>query len=184
MYLRTGRRFVRRAHTSRGKAQYFWCESNGGTVGTVVTAGAPVALAIDNALNTDYSARKTGATVMRIAGSIYAVPLLAPAAGTSGLFVASFVLESSSATAAAMDPTSGTGRQMRQLQNYYWNQPFTAAPAVANIMYETERCVEVRSRRKYRDEQDSLFLTLADQNNLGTQQWRVFFRLRTLIRVP
>lgn len=186
MYLRTSRRrFVRRT-TSRSASQWFWLDApnNGNVDPIVVVPGTGQQFALDNALNTDYSARKTGAVIHRIVGDVFVVPTAAPGATTDGLLAMSILHRASDSIVTDNSPWSTTGRQLRPLHLEHWQQSYLAAAPANQYQEVARRSIDIRVKRKYRDEQTTLFIIFDDLHAAGTQSWHVYYHLRTLVRVP
>lgn len=184
MYLRTGRRMARRSFARSRTSQLFWCDAH---LSATVTAGTPQVFALDSALNTDYSARKTGATVLRVVGDITAVPTVAAAATSLDTITAGWIVQQQAILAATIDPASATGRQMKWMHQENWIQPFAVAPVnvASPAQLEARRCVDIRRKARFRDEEDALFLAFSSGYTVGgTQVWAVQWHLRCLIRVP
>lgn len=171
---------------SRGSSQWFWLDApNNGVVDPIIiTPGTGQQFALDNALNTDYSARKTGAVIHRIVGSIFATPIVAPGATTDGLLAVSILHRASDSIVTDNSPWSATGRQLRPLHIEHWQQTYLAAAPANGYQEISRRDIDIRVKRKYRDEQTTLFLVADDLHAAGTQSWHLYYHLRTLVRVP
>lgn len=186
MYVRTFRRPARRSVSRQVQRGHLWWTTFVLAGGASSTGAGPIIannLVVNNIL-TDAATTLRNIKILRIVGSMYVNPTVAPGATTGSVLALGFCVSNSQTPAAQFDLNSTVGRTKPWLRIETFGSSATAALVAGSGQPTYERTFDIKTKRLLRADDDALFLTTQVLPTPSTQVWDTTVFARVLCMVP